>query len=125
MRNKFLSEPTTDPQSQAALTVSTTTNIDYDDTHVAQQNTATESKIEENKKDNKFENKLFIHHTYEKRFRSMKRDLHQVHKDIFNQSATKNVKMIVGNRNRRNATHKLIQKRPKKSLLKNQQRKSE
>ena len=54
-----------------------------------------QSNNEQNKGDNKSERKLFIHHPYEKRFRNMKRGLHQVHKDIFNQSATKNVKMIV------------------------------
>ena len=53
---------------------------------------------------------LFIHQPYEKRFRAMKRGLHEIHTDIFKQLATKNVKMIVSNRNRRNATHELIRK---------------
>ena len=55
----------------------------------------------------------------------MKRSLHEVHKNIFHEPATKNVKMIVGNRNRQNATHRLMRKRPKQSMLKNGKPKSE
>ena len=42
----------------------------------------------------------------------MKRGLHEAHKDLISQSATKNVRIIVGNRNRLNARHELIRKRP-------------
>ena len=62
---------------------------------------------------------------YEKSFQEMKQGLQQIHKDIFDQSATKTVKMIVGNRNRRNATHELKRKKPAKSLLKNKPHQSE
>lgn len=78
-----------------------------------------EPRNKRNQTENKSQNKLYIHYTHEKRFQTMKPDLHEVHKEILNQSATKNVKMIVGNRNRRNATHELIRKRPEQILLTN------
>ncbi|CAF4066071.1 unnamed protein product [Rotaria sordida] len=57
-----------------------------------------------------------------KRFCSIKPGLYEVHKGIFNQSATKNVKMVIGNRNHRNATYELVRKRPRPSLLNNKPR---
>lgn len=111
MRQKLLNQSTNDSQSQSL---------------VNQKITTTQLEIEKNPKKNKnFENTLFIHHTHENRLRSMKRGLHQIHKTIFDQSQTKNVKMIVGNSNRRNTAHELIRKRSKKWLLKNQTPKSE
>ncbi len=121
IRNKSFNQ-SIDSQSQMTQNLSTT-DIRNNSTHSIQ--TTTELKIQPNQTEAQSENKLFIHHTHEKRFQSMKRGLHQIHKEIFSQSATKNVKMIVGNRNRRNATHELIRKRPQRSLLKNKSRPSE
>jgi hypothetical protein len=50
-------------------------------------------------------NKLIIHYAYEKRFRSFKRDMHKHHEDISQNTPAINIKLIVGNRNRRSATH--------------------
>lgn len=69
-----------------------------------------------------YENKLITHYTHEKRFRSVKSDLHQVYDDIFRNTPAAAVKLIVGNRNRRDARHELIRKKPKLSLLQNQAR---
>ena len=68
---------------------------------------------------------IYHHHTYENRFRSMQRELHELDQEIFNQSETGEVQMIVGNRNRRNTAHELVRKRPQKWLLRNQPPKSE
>ena len=86
--------------------------------------TTTTSETTQNEKITKFENTLFIHYTYEKRFQSMKRDLHMIYEDLFSQSANGNVKMIVGTRNRRSAYHELIRKRPPRFLLKDIERPS-
>lgn len=69
-----------------------------------------------------YENKLITHYTHEKRFRSVKRDLHQVYDDIFHNTPAAAVKLIVGNRNRRDARHELIRKKPKLSVLQNKAR---
>lgn len=87
-------------------------------------NTTTPSETTENEKMTKHTKHLFIHYSYEKRLRTMKRGLHQVHGNLFNQSANGNVKMIVGTRNRRSATHELIRKRPPPFLLKDRERPS-
>jgi hypothetical protein len=70
------------------------------------------------------ENRLIIHYKHEKRFQSFKRDMHQVYEAIFKNTPVSNVKLIVGNRNRRDARNELNRKRPKLSLLKNISKKS-
>lgn len=64
-------------------------------------------------------NKLFVHYTHERRFRTFKRDLHQIHDNTLPPALTLNFRLIVGNRNRRAAKNELIHKKPKRSLLQN------
>ena len=71
-----------------------------------------------------YQDKLIIHYKHEKRFRSFKRDLHQIHDAIFKNSPVYYVKLIVGHKNRRSARHELIRKRPKTLILKNVTKKS-
>ena len=97
LRNKFF-HLSTDPQYQTTQNVPTT-NIQNASTPRIPKKTV-----------NKLQNKLFIHPTHERRFQSMPRGLHEVHKELLGQSATKTVKLVVGGRNRRNATHELIRK---------------
>ena len=66
-----------------------------------------------------YQQKLIIHYKHEKRFHSFKRDLHQVHDSIFHNTPVQDLRLIVGNRNRRDARHELIRKRPKRLMLKN------
>ena len=63
---------------------------------------------------------LIVHYTHEKRFESIKRDMHTVYHDIFKNTPVDDIKMIVGNRNRQTARNELIRKRPKPSILTNQ-----
>lgn len=64
-------------------------------------------------------NKIIIHYTHEKRFRSFKRDLHQVHDNVIPRHLALEMQLIVGNRNRQNAKDELIRKKPKSWLLQN------
>ena len=73
-------------------------------------------------KEKHYDNKKFVHYTHEQRFNSFKRDLHHVYEDIFKDTPAMNAEVIVGNRNRRDAKHELIRKRPAKRLLRNQPR---
>jgi hypothetical protein len=126
MLNELISQPTY-RLSQVELS-SAAISTNYSSKSDLQHNTkttTTQLEMQQKKTNEKFENTLLIHHPYENCFRQVKRDLHEVHKDIFSQSAAINIKMIVGNRNRRNAAHDLIRKRPKQSLLKNKEHKSE
>ncbi len=45
--------------------------------------------------------------------------MHEKYEDVFKNTPAMDVKLIVGNRNRRVAKNDLIRKRPLKSLLKN------
>ena len=110
MRNKIIEQPTR-RQSQVAISVATNI-INNDETN--------EEPIESTNTTKQNKDKLIIHYTHEKRFASSKRDLHQNYKDVFGDTPAMNIKMIVGNRNRRVATNDLIRKKPKRSLLKNQ-----
>jgi len=62
---------------------------------------------------------LIIHYTHEKRFSSFKRDMHLIYDRTFLQHIGHDIKLIVGNRNRRDRTRELITKRPKRYLLTN------
>ena len=64
-----------------------------------------------------YEDKLFIHYTHEKRFESLKRDMHKIYHDIFQNSPVDDLKLIVGTRNRRDARNDLIRTRPSRELL--------
>jgi hypothetical protein len=121
MRNKILGLPTA-RQSQVTLSA-TTANIDNDQTD---ENPVETSKptIEKEHKQTSYGDKQFVHYTHEKRFNSFKRDMHQVYEDMFKDTPAMNAKIIVGNRNRRDAKNELIRKRPLKRLLQNKPRHS-
>lgn len=74
------------------------------------------------KKSTSYEKNLFIHYIHEKRFRPVKRGLHQVYGNTFQNTPAMAVKLVVGNRNRRDARHELIRKKPKLSLLQSKAR---
>jgi hypothetical protein len=71
-----------------------------------------------------YQQKLIIHYTHEKRLDSLKREMHQVYQNVFQNTPVEDVKLIVGTRNRRNARDDLVRKRPKRALLQNKPRKS-
>jgi len=118
MRQTLLGQPT-QRQSQVALSAATA-DIDNDPTDEQimkmenEKNTTTANETIYNKDD-----QFFVHYTHEKRFHSLKRDMHKVYQDTFENAPAIYSKLIVGNRNRRNAQHELIRKRPKKTLLQN------
>ncbi|CAM4901958.1 unnamed protein product [Rotaria socialis] len=66
-----------------------------------------------------YEEKSFLHYTHEKSFKFFKRDMHCVYEHIFKSTPTMYAKLIVGNRNRRQATNVLIRKRPTQTFLQN------
>ena len=65
-------------------------------------------------------NYLFIHYKYEKRFRSFKRDIHQIHNRVIPKHLALDLRLIVGTCNRCKAKNELIRKKPKQWLLKDQ-----
>ncbi|CAF4877018.1 unnamed protein product, partial [Rotaria socialis] len=123
MRNKILDLPTA-RQSQVSISAATA-DIDNDQTDEPQKEPATTTTIHElNKKEHTPANKLIVHYTHEKRFQTFKSDMHQVYDNIFKDTPAADVKLIVGNKNRRSGKTELICKRPKQSLLINKPVKS-
>jgi hypothetical protein len=117
MREKLLGQPT-QRQSQAALSAATADieNDQTDESTMEKENTTTTTA---NKPIYNRDDKLFVHYTHEKRFQSLKRDMHRVYQNTFENSPAIYTQLVVGNRNRRNAQHELVRKRPKKTLLQN------
>jgi hypothetical protein len=117
MRQNLLGQPR-QRQSQAALSAATADieNDQTDEPTTEKENitTTTADRPIYNKDD-----KLFVHYTHEKCFQSLKRDMHQVYQNTFENSPAIYTKLVVGNRNRRNTQHELVRKRPKKTLLQN------
>lgn len=126
MRGKILREPTK-RQSQVALT-SATAKQDNDatdeqdiDEHTE---TATTTTTTANPKSKKYGQKFFVHYTNEKRFRTLKKEMHKVYDEAFRNIPAMNKTMAVATRNRREAKKELIRKRPKQTLLQNRMNKS-
>lgn len=113
MRNKLLGEPTP-RQSQTALSAATA-DLDNEQTDDQIMTVSTTT----NKQSTNINDKFNVHYTHEERFHTLKRDMHQVYDDIFQNTPAMYIKMVVGTRNRRDAKNELIRKRPKRTLLQN------
>ncbi|CAF2161870.1 unnamed protein product [Rotaria magnacalcarata] len=104
-------------QSQVEMRIATLTN---DNDHLVEDlDKKEEFIIQENKKTNKLQNKLIIHYTREKRFKTCKRDLYRIFQETFVNTPIMETKLIVGNTNHKNTMKELIQKRPRQEILKN------
>jgi hypothetical protein len=114
MRTKLLGE-TTKRQSQIALSAATA-NLDNDQTddQIMKEQTTTTTKKQTN-----YDEKFFVHYTHEQRFNTLKKDMHKVYDDVFQNTPAMYTRMVVGTRNRRDAKNELIKKRPKRTLLRN------
>ncbi|CAF2095471.1 unnamed protein product, partial [Rotaria magnacalcarata] len=116
MRKEILGLPTP-RQSQVAMSAALA-DIDNDPPDDGRQQPDLYPKKHEEKISN-YNEKFFTHFTYEKRFDTCKRDMHQVYNHAFKDTPALYTKQIVGNRNRRQAQSELIRKRPNKTLLQN------
>ncbi|CAF4441696.1 unnamed protein product, partial [Rotaria magnacalcarata] len=117
LRKQILGQPTP-RRTQAALSAALA-DIDNDplDDDEKQQPNPDPKRSEENISN--INEEFFTHFTYEKRFKTCKRDMHQVYHDTFKDTPAMYTKLIVGNRIRRQTHNELIRKRPNKKLLQN------
>ena len=113
-----LSEHMTPRQSQVAFSAAKA-DLDNDQTDY-EHATTTVTKISSSSSSLSPSNKLFIHYKYEKRFRSFRRDIHQIHNRVIPRHLALDLRLIVGTYNRSNAQNELIRKKPKQWLLKDQ-----
>lgn len=111
MQQKIRDKPTP-RQTQLALSAATA-NTDNDQTtnNINEQTDTTKTET------TKHEQKLIVHYTYEKRLRSFAPKMHQNYENIFKNTNAIALKLVVGNRNRRNTKKELIHKRPKRCIL--------
>ncbi|CAM4943528.1 unnamed protein product [Rotaria socialis] len=115
MRKQILGQPTP-RQTQVAMSAALA-DIDNDplDDDERQQPNPDPKKTEE--KISNINENFFTHYTYEKRFKTCKRDMHQVYHDTFKDTSAVYTKLIVVDRIRRQAHNELIRKRSNKTLL--------
>ena len=118
MRSKLLGEPTP-RQSQTTLSAATADmDNDQTDEQIMKEQATT------NKKSTNYGEKFFVHYTHEDRFHTLKKDMHQVYDDVFQNTPAMYTRMVVTTRNHRDAKNELIRKRPKRTLLQNRITKS-
>ncbi|CAF1379607.1 unnamed protein product [Adineta steineri] len=115
LRHEILDQPT--PSQSQAASRAATADVDNDQTHVTAETTSRELIEKIQKKPVNYVDRLFLHYTHEKRFKPFKRNMHRVYQNVFKNTPAMDLRLIVGNRNRRNAKNELIRKRPKRSLL--------
>jgi hypothetical protein len=64
-------------------------------------------------KQDKWNTRLILHYTHEQRLANNKKDFHQIWNNILSDTPVINTKLIIGTRNRRNATKEMVSKRPR------------
>lgn len=88
------------------------------DNHNTKETITRTTTISKQNKPNKFANILFLHYTHEKRLHRLKREIHKIYSEIFQDTIGIDFRLIVGHRNHRNTGHELVQKRPPPTMLK-------
>ncbi|CAF4377043.1 unnamed protein product [Adineta steineri] len=115
LRHEIPDQPT--PSRSQAASRAATADVNNDQTDVIAETTSRESVGKVQKKPISYADRLFLHYTHEKRFEPFKRNMHRVYQNVFKNTPAIDLRLIVGNRNRRDAKNELIRKRPKRSLL--------
>ncbi|CAF3875971.1 unnamed protein product [Rotaria sp. Silwood1] len=117
MHNQLLDQPTY--RASQVATSAATADLDNNQTD-DKINESTEARTKQNPAQKpQHADQILIHYNHEKRLDSIKRDMHKAYDKVFKNTPVGDIKMIVGNRNRRDAKHQLIRKRPNKHLLQN------
>jgi hypothetical protein len=65
------------------------------------------------RKQAKYNENTIIHYTHEKRLQHNKKDIHQIWKQLFQQTPVINTRLIIGNRNNPNLKRELLHHRSK------------
>ncbi|CAF4801074.1 unnamed protein product [Rotaria sp. Silwood1] len=114
LREKLSNQPTA-KQTQV-VTNAAAVELTQRTQNVAQQN---ENNMEATvkRKNDKFKNNIFVHVTYEGRFKGLAREIHMVHDSHFKNTDYEEKRLIVGFRNNPNIEFELSRKRPALSVL--------
>jgi hypothetical protein len=118
LQDQLRHQPTS-KQSQTTISAATA-DIDNDST---EDNTTERKHFGNNmrKDGTNPENHLIVLYTYEKRSASLARNIHRNYGNVFKNTSAMGLKLLVGNRNRRDTKIELIYKRPKRLILQSKQ----
>jgi len=112
LRRKLMGQPTPrQSQIEAQIAKSKQDNDNYQ----AQQTKSTlplGPTIDKPSKNKLPQDNVIIHYTHESRFTSMKRDMHEIFREVFKSLGIEAVRLIVGHRNSLTLQLELIRKRP-------------
>jgi hypothetical protein len=115
LRKKLMGQPTArQSQLEAQIVQYTLDNDEYKEKPSMQIATSVSSTNPQSKKS---QDNIIIHYTHEKRFISMKKDMHEIFREAFQGLGLDSIRLIVGNRNSPNSQRELIRKRPHLKLL--------
>lgn len=105
IRSNFLNRPTAAELQIAARIgkLGDQNNNDLDDTL---------SVLIKSKQTSKSHDNLIVHYTHEKRFETVKKDIHQLWNQMFEHTPVSNTKLIIGHKNNKSATQELVRRRP-------------
>ncbi|CAF1393936.1 unnamed protein product [Rotaria sordida] len=125
LRKEYMNQPTArSSQVEARITQFNENNEESHIEQPVQTTIATTTDTKKSKK-NTFRDAVIIHYTHEKRFTTMKKDMHKIFREAFEGYGLEAVRLIVGYRNHPNFERELTRKRPPlKYLTLKQQKKS-
>ncbi|CAM2729112.1 unnamed protein product [Rotaria socialis] len=109
LRKEHMKQPTAQhSQVEARIALFEQNNID----NIVEDIIPMESTTTNKRKTNNVPDKVIIHYTHEKRFTTMKKDMHTIFEKSFEGYGLEAVRLIVGHRNSPNSERELIHKRP-------------
>jgi hypothetical protein len=124
LRQKLLAQPTY-KQAEVTKRVAGVEIINHQlhGQNVQQTSTRPTTMVTIKRKDQKFNNTLFIHCKHEARLEGVKRHIHEIHDNIFKDTDFRDIRLVVGNRNNPDIDYELTGKRPSSFILKDQPKK--
>jgi hypothetical protein len=124
LRQKLLAQPT-HKQAEVIKRVAGVEIINHElhGSNVQQTSTRATTIVTIKRKDQKFNNTLFIHSKHEARLEDVKRHIHEIHDSIFKDTDFRDIRLVVGNRNNPDIDYELARKRPPSFVLKDQPKK--
>lgn len=106
IRSNLLNRPTPTELQMAARIARAT------DQHSIEKSDPTSAVSSKQKQKSKWDSNLIIHYKHEKRFETLKKDIHQLWNEMFHDTPVTNTKLIIGHKNNSSATQELVQRRP-------------
>ena len=112
LRRKLMDQPTPRQSQIEAQIARSKQNNDDDEVQQSKQTLASTSRINKPLRKKSYQDYVLIHINHENRFASMKKDMHEVFREAFQELGVDALRLIVGHRNSPSLQRELIRKRP-------------